>query len=235
FDATRMAVTGDARVVVDSVMQAFNGAVPGLRSGSAQLAISRSGLLAFIAGGLTPDRSGDARWLDREGHTTRVAALDSAQFNAIRISPNGKQVAVTTSGTRPSLVVYDIETNNVQPLAIRGNPLWPLWSPDGRRVLYSGFIGDSMVVMSSLADGSRPPVQVAADGPAGWPAFWSADGKEFFLLRTGGASDSGSGIVAVNATSGRTRPVANAPAGIEWPTLSPDGKSLAYGLAIASA
>ncbi len=228
FDADRMRATGAPQLIVEDVMQAFNSTNTSTRTGAAQMAVSSSGTLAFLTGGITPDRSGDVRWVNRQGTATPISALDSAQYHSMRVSPDGRHVAITTFGLKPSLQVFDTERRISQPLAIVGPPDWPLWSPDGRRVVYSGSVGDSTIVLSSPADGSRPPERLSKDAVNAYPAFWSSDGKELFLVSTGISTGSNRALIGITVADGRRREVANLAPGFSWPTLSPDGKWLAY-------
>jgi serine/threonine-protein kinase len=228
FDARRAEVIGSPVVVLDDVMQAMNGSAGGARVDAAQVAVSAAGHLAWIPGGITPDRPGSVLWLARRGIATPIEEVGERQFHGVRFSPDEKRFAVTTIGTNPSLQVFDIERRSSQVLKTIGQPRWPLWTPDGQHVLRGGMIGDTLTIVSSRADDSRPATSVARMAIEHFPAFWSHDGSELFAVHSGGT-----GLTGIVLATGASREIANLPSEVRWPTLSPDGHWLAFGSTIA--
>ena len=228
FDARRAEVMGSPVVVLDDVMQSMNGSNGSVRVDAAQVAVSPAGTLLWIPGGISPDRPGSVVWIDRHGSVSPIGQLGERQYHAVRFSPDEKRFAVTTLGTKPSLQVFDIERQSSQVLETAGQPRWPLWTPDGRSVVRSGLVGDAATIVSSLADDSRPATSIVRTPLEAFPAFWSHDGSELFSVHSGG-----SGLTGIVLATGATREVANLPAEVRWPTLSPDGKWLAYGATVA--
>jgi len=105
------------------------------------------------------------------------------------------------------------------PAGVRGTS--PRFSPDGATLAYNRDEGDSnaVAVMSVTGEGSR---NLATDGSYLTAMTWSKDGAEVIYA---GDDD----IRAVPAAGGATRQVVNAFAAV-GPDLSPDGKSLIYGV-----
>ena len=78
-------------------------------------------------------------WVNRRGVEEALDFPLPAGSHPIgpRLSPNGRQVAVTVVGATDSEVwVYDIARGTARPLTFGGRNLWPVWAPDGARVAY---------------------------------------------------------------------------------------------------
>jgi hypothetical protein len=223
LDLKRGEVVGNPVVVLDDVMQALNGGNTGVRTGAAQYAVSPTGDLAYLTGGLTPDRKAHLTWLDRRGVETPVAGVSDGAYLGVRLSPNGKHLALTTSGRSPVLQILDLERASLQTFPVAVGALWPLWTPDGQRVLYTGVSGDSISIFVTPIDGSRPPKGLGEKLIVGYPAFWEPNGKDLVVLRP-----RGEGLVSVSPADGKAREIANLPENVRYPVLSPDGKLLAY-------
>jgi serine/threonine-protein kinase len=87
-------------------------------------------------------------WLDATGEQEPI--LGPFNLSTPRISPEGKRIAVSLAGV---LAVYDVRRDALARLNA-GNLYYPVWTPDGRRLLASA----SQSTVSWLpADGSAPP------------------------------------------------------------------------------
>jgi len=224
FDVRRREVTAPPVVVLDDIMQALNGSNAPALTAAMQAAISPTGHLVYLAGGLTPDRSRQLVWLDRQGRAAPIRAAGDLPFFAARLSPDERSVAVTTVGKEDVLHVFDLARATGRALTDPGIQLWPLWSPDGQRIVRRGIVRDSNALVWSLADGSRPATSIVADKVYDFaPAFWSPDGRELFAV----GYNSG-GLHAIAMSDGALRRIANLPDDVAFPALSPDGKWLAY-------
>ena len=226
FDAGKLQVTAAPIVVLDDVMQAQNGNNTGVLTNAMQVAISPVGQLAWLAGGITPDRIAKLEWVDRQGRSKAIGS-EGAYFMA-RLSPDETRAAVFEFGRPARVAIVDLAREDVQSLPAAGHP-WILWSRDGTRVVHGGKVKDFTSLVSTLADGSKPAEPIGKGVPLPEaPAFWSTDGAELFTVNDDYQ------LVGVNVSTGATRVVAGLPAGIMWPTLSPDGKWIAYSALEAS-
>jgi eukaryotic-like serine/threonine-protein kinase len=224
FDAARLSVAGSPVVMLDDVMQSFNGESASDVTGAVQAAFSPLGHLVYLTGGLTPDRQRQLTWLDRRGNATPIAAAGTRPFFAQRLSPDERRIVVTTMGKVAGLHVVDLARGNLQTLDVRDFQLWPLWLPDGKRVVHRAYVRDTVSLVLSLADGSRPPALMADKIVPGEPAFWSPDGTTLYVMSPLGGDDR---LRAVSLSDGSITPVGEL-RGIEFPVLSPNGKWIAY-------
>jgi eukaryotic-like serine/threonine-protein kinase len=229
FDARRLSVTAQPIVMLNDIMQSLNGSNVSVQTGAMQVVISDAGHLLYLTGGVTPDRARQLVWLDRQGNKTPIMAAGIHPFFAVRLSPDEKKIAATLVGWEPMLHVFDLARGMGHSIKDPGRQLWPLWSPDGRRIIRNGIVGDSGALVWSWADGSRPAESIVKNRIVdGGPAFWSVDGSELFVQ--GGTAG---GLRAVNIATGAIRTIANVPGTFSFPALSPDGKWLAYSAAEA--
>jgi Tol biopolymer transport system component len=215
FDVAARRLSGDPRPVAEQVP---DGPV---------FSVS-PGLLAYQGGNLQV--GGVPVWTDRGGRQTGTIAdkLGNGQFP--RLSPDGQRLAIVADG---DIWVYDLRGR--PPIRVtfggRESPAFsPLWTPDGRRLVYEQGTASKQPGLFSLpADGGeRTPTAVS---PAGHfhPHGWSRDGSELIAVdMTAGAS---AGIVTFSASAPFTkRDVVQTPAseGQSGASLSPDGRWLAY-------
>ena len=208
FDLDELAVDGTPFSAIDGVLQA-----PG---GDAFFAVADAGTMVYAPAGL-------ARRLvrvDREGRRTPLSA-DRRGFRLPRVSPDGRQVAVTID-PRPSEVwVYDADRGTGTPLAATGHNMSPLWTKDGRRVVYFS----SQDLYSRAADGSSEAELLLGDNRAGHPESWTPDGQSLLFFDRGAATGWDLNLLAPDGTA---EVLLSTTANELSPQLSPDGRWLAY-------
>ncbi len=69
----------------------------------------------------------------------------------------------------------------------------PLWSPDGRHIIYTGNDRDpaiSDIYMSELGSATAPHLVVAGRDTPWFPVDWSADGQKLLLWQPGANDES---------------------------------------------
>lgn len=153
FDARKVQVEGAPVTMIDGVMQAENMPNGQFESGMGQFAVSASGNLAYAAGGIAPSNVTTILRIDRKGMATELG-VPKGEFVALRVSPDGRRLAVSKArATSPfsDIWVIDINNGNATRLTTQGDNEFPIWAPDGRRVL---FLRVAKQVMSIAADGS---------------------------------------------------------------------------------
>jgi serine/threonine protein kinase/Tol biopolymer transport system component len=198
----------------------LNGAFRARSGGAAYYAVSRSGTLVFAPGGL-------ARTLvrvDRNGRRTPLSD-DRRGFRFPRLSPDGRFVAVTIDPRPSEIWVYDLERGSRMPLATGRHSLVPIWTPDGRRVIYA-VASHGTDLYSQPADGSSAAELLLEREGDQYPNSWSRDGRLLFfhdLARPANKSD-----IWVLPVGGQPSPVLATAASESHPAISPDSRWLAY-------
>jgi Tol biopolymer transport system component len=161
----------------------------GATGGTAAFSVSDTGVLAYQAALRTQSRPIE---YDRAGR--EVAALaDSADYGEVQLSPDGTQLA--TSVTDPArstrdIWLYDVKSGRGQRATFEpGDEFAPVWSPDGRRLLFSALT--RAVVNLQLKDlvGGEKPATIDTDnlGVGRYAADWSRDGRHIMYIGGGRA------------------------------------------------
>jgi Tol biopolymer transport system component len=115
--------------------------------------------------------------VDRKGTATELG-VPKGQFVTLRVSPDGQKLAVfkDRAASRSSDIwVIDINTGNATPLTTQGTDAWPIWAPDGKRVLFER---DGKQLMSIAADGSGA-IETVMTGPG---VLFPASANEKLLI-----------------------------------------------------
>ena len=130
FDLRRLAATGPAVRVLEGVRHA---AIP-----DAQFSISDSGTLVFVPGPASGATSYlDLALIDRKG-TISPLNLPSGAYEAARVSPDGRRVAFGSDDGKEAIVwVHDLSGSSApRRLTFGGRNKFPVWSPDGDRIVF---------------------------------------------------------------------------------------------------
>jgi eukaryotic-like serine/threonine-protein kinase len=167
FDLTRRAVVGEPVRVVEGASVSSLGA--------ANAAITQAGTLAYV-----PNETGQVTprllvWVDRQGRETPIAAPARAYVGA-RISPDGTRVLVNTYDEESDIWVWDLARQTLTRLTFDPSiDLSPIWTPDGRRVLFSSNRAGAYNPYVRAADGTGVDERIVASDDATYPSWVSAD------------------------------------------------------------
>jgi len=227
FSLDRLETTGPAITVNAGLMQAFNSSVLGLNSGAGQYSVSESGALISVSGGIFPDPVADLYWVDRGGRAEKWMEFGARPVMAIRLSPDGRQVAFTTHGLKSSTGLYDIQRKTVKSFTSDGQP-WgaPVWTRDGKRVAFSWSKTVAAEIWWAAADGSGKMEQLRKTDSAQRVNSWTEDGKYLAIVDLG--DETGWDIRMLRMADRQLIPFATTKSDEVFPEFSPDGLWLAY-------
>ena len=163
--------------------------------------------------------------LDRNGRAQALTA-EAAEYYGPRFSPDGRRIAVSRGET--TLWVYDRIQGNQIRMPLDGSSLRPVWSPDGSRIAYVRQTGAKVDLRVMKANGSAPPESLLADEHLSlWAAPFTPDGRSLVVRTVGGATLRDIYLKRLDSASPLV-PLLQSPANEISPSLSPDGKWLAY-------
>jgi serine/threonine-protein kinase len=224
FDPARLEVIGQPAPLVENVMQAF-ATHSGYNTGAGQFSVSDLGAVIYAAGGILPDRQNSLVWVDQKGIEQPVTSLQSSFF-APRLSPDGQRITYITSGREWQVWVYDLNTGTNSRLTGEGRANFPIWTPDGKRIVFPWQKSLVSNLFSQPYDGSSPMERLTTSQYNQCPGSWTSDGQTLALVET--HPDTGFDIVMLEARSGRVRTFLNSQFNEMYPEFSPDGRWIAY-------
>jgi serine/threonine-protein kinase len=218
FDQDGLRLTGEPVTLAERLS--------GRGFGRADLAVSRTGTLAYTAGDALLGNDLELVWVTRDGKASPVDSTWVGRFGQPGISPDGSRLAIAiTQGGRSDVWVKQLDRGPASKLTFEGTRnRRPTWSPDGRQVVFTSTAGGARpAVFVGPADGSALPKLLLGGPNSITSAQYSKDGR-WILYMTSEAD-----LYAV-ATSGDTsrRVLVQTPFFEMTPALSPDGHWLAY-------
>jgi WD40 repeat protein len=222
FDLEKQEIIGQPAPLVENVMQAF-ASHSGYHTGAGQFAISQTGALIYAEGGVAPDRNNSLVWLNMRGVEDPVTDL-RPYYSIPRLSPDGQRVASQGSGGQ--IWVYDLERGTNSRLTEEGKASWPLWSPDGKRLLFSWMKSVRYNLFWQANDGSSPMERLTTSEYPQFPGSWSSNGNTVVFVEQ--HPGTGYDIHILDVPSGRVTPFLNSKYSERYPNLSPDGSWIVY-------
>jgi len=220
---------GTPKEVVDGIQV---GTAPAVRGNAANFRLSDRGTLAFVPGGsVTFVRDLALVSVDRDGVETAIDEPAAAYLDP-RVSPDGQRIAVAIDEAfNTDIWVLDLRRGGRVRLTL--DPAidrYPLWTPDGRYVLFTSFRDGTGGIYRKAADGSGLVEEVASDADRTLvPWSWSSDAQTVTLSELALTGDTGYDIGSLDVSGDATRTPLLEEAFVEGqPVVSPDGRWMAY-------
>jgi serine/threonine-protein kinase len=219
FDLHRMAVTGNEVLAVNGVASFWGVPVP-------DYTFSDDGLMVYVTAG---QRRGTAlAWMDAKGAVQPITS-EPQGWGTGRLSPDGRYVVDTLSTSTNETDVWALDTTrgSTTRLTWDGTAQSPIWSPDGRRVLYASAKGGKFGIYSVAADGRGAPELLSEGLAPRFPSSMTPDGRT--LVYDQAMVSSPSRIMLYTVGSKPKQFHENQESAGEA-QVSPDGKWVVYGL-----
>jgi serine/threonine-protein kinase len=218
FDAASHKVTGSPTPVLEGV-QVFSG-------GATQFTVSDNGTAVYLAGSR---ELGLSLILVGAGGTHDVLPAEPHQYRSPRFSPDGRYIAVNVLDESWDIYLYDIELGTQSRLTFEGLNLYPVWSDEGRAILFSstreGTSGYD--IFRKLADGSGAAEKVFASENDVFPQAVTQDGRLTLYRENNPARGRDLGIISLDGDA-VSRPYLQADWNEFAAALSPDEQWVAY-------
>lgn len=233
FDPSRPELAGTPFPVQSDVVSSSLG-------GTGQFALSDAGTLAYVAGEEVDMDRGYLDWLHRDGTRERLRS-EPGDYLDLEFSPDGTRLALTLEQQYLEVWIYDWTRDTMSRLTFQESDTgWPLWSPDGRRIVFSSDIGNSGSGSHDLywtrADGSGDVERLVQSSQSQVAFSWHPNG-ELLAYEHGGLNSAGSDVLLLPIegdessgwTVGEPMPVLDDASYRErQPAFSYDGQWLAY-------
>ncbi len=184
-----------------------------------QYAVSGNGTMIYVPGEWL--LGNELVWDGGTGDVERLT-FPLLSYGDFELSPDGKSLAITVgNGGDAQVWVYDLE-RGARRLLTTDDPGWTgIWSPDGERIAYAGYAGESTGMFVRTVGSNVPATLLStADGHLSPYAWHDTSGILFNI---------GSGIYRLDPENpGEPELMVDTDAS-EWgPDISPDGRWFVY-------
>jgi Tol biopolymer transport system component len=168
-------------------------------------------------------------WFDQSGKELDSINQTGDSRNP-RLSPDDSRIAVqrTDAGGRSDVWVIDVVRGTNTRLTFNtADETYPMWTPDGSRIVYSSNQNGKFDLYQIAAGGAGNEEPLFKSDQDKLPVDWSPDGK-FLLFRTNDPK-TGNDLWILPATGDKKPfPFVQTPFTDGWGSFSPDGKWIAY-------
>ena len=218
FDLARLETRGTPVPVIPDVVTTNNG--------GADAVVAGDGTLAYVSGSV----AGAQRtlvWVDRQGRETPIPAPPRA-YNLPRLSPDGTRVAVSAADQEQDLWIWDLPRTTLTRATFGATyDDYPVWTPDGRRVVFTSERVGARNLFWQAADGTGAVERLTESPNAQTSTAVSPDGRRLIFTET--APQTGEDVMqmALDGTR-RVTPLVQSPFAERNGIVSPDGRWLAY-------
>jgi hypothetical protein len=228
FDPVSLTLSGEPVRVIPDVMHAVGGNSPGQASGVAQYAMSSTGTLAFLRGGVLPEPLRSIGWW-RPGHPPQPIDIEPRSYLNPRLSPDGQSIVVAGKGPNETInTLFLVDPRRATATVLLRDAPFAVWAPDGTRVIVAArWQGAEAQPLISVPIAGGEPERLAESKFLLWPSSVSSDGK--FLAYVESNLTSGNDVLVLGLNPRvAPRPIAQTSAEEAFPTFSPDGTLIAY-------
>jgi hypothetical protein len=216
FDLDRLAPTGSEAPVIQGV------SATGPVAGTADYAVSRTGMLVYFESGAQAGTL--LTWRDRHGADVPLPGQVPHPWGTGSLSPDGHSVANGMQSEKGSDIwIVDLARGTPKRLTFGGTNDHPIWTPDGRAVVYGGTADGKEGIYEVLADGSSTRPQLLLSATAALPTSLTPDGKMLLFTQTGANGKPTIMVFPLGSPSAAPHPLRESSAADSEGVVSPDG------------
>ena len=217
FDLDTLEVTSDPIPVVEGVLMKGDGA--------ASFDLSETGSLVYVGGTGGGAALRSFVWVDRDGGEEALP-LPAGDYLEPRLSPDESALAFSVGESSDrDIRVFDLARLSPSRITFGGNHRSPIWSPDGRQLLFTDLPGNR-ILLSPFSGGGA--TETLLEGTEAYvPTSWSSDGQVVAFYVTDPDTGRDLWMRAMNGDP-TPSPFHVTPFNERAGTFSPDGRWLAY-------
>ena len=218
FDAKAMKTTGEPVPLAEHVGT--------IATGLARFSASRNGVLAYRTG----DSGSRLVWFDRDGKELSAVG-DPGDYGDMMLSPVGDRLAYVTNdarGGKADIWIRDLARGASSRFTFDpAEDVEPLWSPDGKTIVFSSNRGGNFDLYTKAAGGGGQEQPLFQSDEAKFAYDWSRDGR-YITFQSRGKKTGWD--LWVLPTFGDRKPILflQTPFNELRPAFSPDGRWIAY-------
>jgi serine/threonine-protein kinase len=233
FDPDRLEVKGTPTPLLDDVAE---GGISGNGQFDFSPAPAGHGTFVYMNGkGGVSGKGWPILWLDTRGKTEPLLAAPG-QYMSLRLSPEGKRIASSISGS--DLFVYDWARDTSTRLTVSPSGgmsnFRPVWTPDGSHIAFHTLSSGGSALRWVRADGAGEPQTLLGSKGQLRPYSFSPDGK--LLAFSDANTDTSLGLWTLpldtsdpeHPKPGKPQVFLQARFTLDEPAFSPDGRWIAY-------
>jgi serine/threonine-protein kinase len=218
FDLATLKTRGTPVPVVPNMVMTGGGGVNAVAAGD--------GTLAYVSRSVTATQR-TLVWVDRQGRETPIPA-PPRPYAYPRLSPDGTQVAVAAQDQEQDLWLWDLVRTTLTRLTFEEGPDQnPLWTPDGRRILFSSARAGAQNLYVQTANGTGTPTRLTESAFQQIPSAMTADGTRVVFHEPVTDRQRDLRLLALTPMP-RVEPLLETRFEERGGALSPDGRWLAY-------
>ena len=189
------------------------------------ISASRSGALTYRT---VPSKPAPLVWIKPDG-TVIGDAVPPGYYADPQISPDGMQLAFAAQDTpdgQSHIAIFDIASGAMRRLGVgAASQRAPVWSPDGKTIVFLSFQADSPGLYRMNANGVGTAQMVLPSKGVVWPYQWTTKAGLSFFDGISGSNDTG---FLTGPDLGKRTMSVETPANDVDGAVSPDGKWVVY-------
>ncbi len=223
FDPERLEVVGEPASVVDALSMRPDGA--------ADYAVSESGTLIYVPAGVdVTTEQRNAVWVNRQGTEEPIQGLPARAYLMARVSPDGSRIAFDIRDQQFDIWTWDIRFRTLSRLTLDpAQDMFPVWTPDSARIVFSSSRGGTSGLYAQAADGSSEAQKLTDSATSNQlPLTISRDGQHL-VFRDNDGRGAGPNIGLLSMENRTATALLHGDGYAEDnASISPDGRWMAY-------
>jgi serine/threonine-protein kinase len=193
--------------------------------GALNASVAGNGTLAYVPADVVMPRT--LVWVDRFGQEEPLGT-PARQFNTPRLSPDATKVTVQTSENGGDLWQWDLQRRTLTRLTSDpSTDAYPVWAPDGRRLVWASGRAGALNVYMQAADGTGAVERLTNSPISLRPASITPDGTSLILSADLDQQHQNLMLLSLKGVHTLT-PLRVTPVTEFQGEISPDGRWMAY-------